>query len=70
MMHDDIDSEMKYFSPPKTEARETNDGDHEGKAVCVLSKGFHRFGEMECELLIEGRVEGTVGRSLRTEPLK
>lgn len=70
VMHDGIDSEMKYFSPPKMEARETNDWDDEGKAVCVLPKGFHHFGEMECELLVEGSMGGTVARSLRTESLK
>lgn len=35
--------------------------------MCVSSKGFHDFGEMDCELLIEERVEGTVAMTLRTD---
>lgn len=69
-MHDGIDSEMKYFSSPKMEARETNDWDDKGKAVRVMSKGFHHFGEMECELLGEGGIGGSVTWILRTEPLE
>lgn len=58
------------FFPLLQKQEGQNDWDGEEKAVHFILKGFSHFSKMECKVIIEITIWGTVARSLRAKDLE